>query len=33
MYIPVVIHKDADTDYGVTVPDIPWMLLSRCNCR
>lgn len=23
MYIPVVIHKDADTDYGVTVPDIP----------
>lgn len=23
MYIPVVIHKDADSDYGVTVPDIP----------
>ncbi|MGC5906464.1 type II toxin-antitoxin system HicB family antitoxin [Providencia stuartii] len=23
MYIPVVIHKDTDSDYGVTVPDIP----------
>lgn len=23
MYIPVVIHKDAESDYGVTIPDIP----------
>lgn len=23
MKFPVVIHKDADSDYGVTVPDVP----------
>ena len=23
MHYPVVIHKDADSDYGVTVPDLP----------
>lgn len=23
MLFPVVIHKDADSDYGVTVPDLP----------
>ena len=23
MRYPVVLHKDADTDYGVTVPDLP----------
>lgn len=23
MNFPVVIHKDADSDYGVTVPDLP----------
>ncbi|MCL4267787.1 MAG: type II toxin-antitoxin system HicB family antitoxin [Anaerolineae bacterium] len=23
MRFPVVIHKDADSDYGVTVPDLP----------
>ena len=23
MRFPIVIHKDADTDYGVTVPDLP----------
>ena len=23
MQYPVVIHKDPDTDYGVTVPDLP----------
>jgi predicted RNase H-like HicB family nuclease len=23
MHYPVVIHKDRDTDYGVTVPDLP----------
>lgn len=23
MYYPVVIHKDKDSDYGVTVPDLP----------
>ncbi|SES67156.1 type II toxin-antitoxin system HicB family antitoxin [Thorsellia anophelis] len=23
MYIPVVIHKDTNSDYGVTIPDIP----------
>lgn len=23
MYYPVVIHKDPDSDYGVTVPDLP----------
>lgn len=23
MNYPVVVHKDADSDYGVTVPDLP----------
>ena len=23
MIYPIVIHKDADSDYGVTVPDLP----------
>lgn len=23
MYVPVIIHKDHDSDYGVTVPDLP----------
>lgn len=23
MYYPIVIHKDADSDYSVTVPDLP----------
>jgi predicted RNase H-like HicB family nuclease len=23
MHYPVVLHKDADSDYGVTVPDLP----------
>ena len=23
MYFPIAIHKDADSDYGVTVPDLP----------
>lgn len=23
MKFPVVLHKDADSDYGVTVPDVP----------
>ena len=23
MYFPIVIHKDPDSDYGVTVPDLP----------
>ena len=23
MRYPVIIHKDADSDYGVTVPDLP----------
>ncbi|HEX8521241.1 MAG TPA: type II toxin-antitoxin system HicB family antitoxin [Tepidisphaeraceae bacterium] len=23
MYYPVAIHKDPDSDYGVTVPDLP----------
>lgn len=23
MYVPVIIHKDRDSDYGVTVPDLP----------
>ena len=23
MNYPIVIHKDADSDYGVTVPDLP----------
>jgi predicted RNase H-like HicB family nuclease len=23
MYFPVVVHKDRDSDYGVTVPDLP----------
>ncbi len=23
MIIPIVIHKDADSDYGATVPDLP----------
>ena len=23
MNYPIVIHKDPDTDYGVTVPDLP----------
>ena len=23
MYYPIAIHKDPDSDYGVTVPDLP----------
>src|SRR6478735_8694711 len=23
MYFPIAIHKDPDSDYGVTVPDLP----------
>lgn len=23
MYFPIAIHKDTDSDYGVTVPDLP----------
>ncbi len=23
MHYPIIIHKDPDTDYGVTVPDLP----------
>jgi predicted RNase H-like HicB family nuclease len=23
MYFPIAIHKDRDSDYGVTVPDLP----------
>lgn len=23
MRFPVVIHKDTDSDYGVTIPDLP----------
>ena len=23
MLVPIIIHKDADSDYGVTVPDLP----------
>jgi predicted RNase H-like HicB family nuclease len=23
MHYPIVIHKDSDSDYGVTVPDLP----------
>ncbi len=23
MHFPIVIHKDPDSDYGVTVPDLP----------
>jgi predicted RNase H-like HicB family nuclease len=23
MYFPIAIHKDSDSDYGVTVPDLP----------
>ncbi|ETK16475.1 hypothetical protein H096_25556 [Pseudomonas sp. FH1] len=26
MKFPVVVHKDADSDYGVTIPDVPGCL-------
>lgn len=31
MRYPVVIHKDAETDYGVTVPDLPGCFSAGSN--
>ena len=29
MRFPVVVHKDEGSSYGVTIPDLPWLLLRR----
>ncbi len=33
MKIPVVLHKDADSDYGVIVPDVPGCFSAGCTVK
>lgn len=32
MKFPVVVHKDADSDYSVTVPDVPGSFTAGATC-